>query len=821
MKSIYLLCLICPLFALSWSVQGQSTPPTGQITGLVRDRNTQELLIGVTVQTDVSSSTGSRVVGTTTDGEGRFKLVLPVGSYNLKATYVGYQPLSKFNLVVSSGNANELSFELDGEDQKLSEVTVKANRATAAVSSITTPNSIQRLTTEEIKTNPGGNFDISKVVQTLPGVGGSVGGLRNDIIIRGGAPNENVFYLDGIEIPVINHFQTQGGTGGPQGILNVSFIEDVTLSSSGFDARYDNALASVFQFKQREGNPERVQGNIRLSATELALTAEGPLAPRTTFLASARRSYLQYFFQLIDQPIRPNYWDFQTKITHKLDKKTTLTAIGVGAIDEFSFAVPRQTSPEKEYVIRSTPLVNQWNYTAGLSLKRLVNNGFVNVAVSRNAFNNALDRFEDGRTGDEAARTLLTRSRETENKLRFDVNQFVNGWRYSVGGVAQYVQFTNDFFAQLRRAVRSDDGLLVSPALSVRSATDVSFGRFGLFGQVSRSFLGSRLGLSAGVRSDMNTLTKTGLNPLKTISPRLSVSYALTDQWNLNASIGRYYKIPTYTTLGFRNAAGQLVNQNADYIASNHFVAGVEYLPLPTTRFTVEGFYKRYSQYPVSVASGISLANLGNNFNAIGNEAVTSTGKGRAYGVEVFFQQKLVKNLFLLASYTFVRSEFSGLDQVLRPSAWDNRHLFSGLLGRKFRRGWEIGLKYRYAGGAPYTPFDLAASQANFLTLGEGVLNYAQLNTLRLKSLNQFDFRIDKKWNTRRFTFDLFLDVQNAFVLPTPNYPDYVLKRAVDGSGFLTTDGLALKPNGSNGVPAVLTNNDPFVTPSIGFIVEF
>ncbi|TAE32004.1 MAG: TonB-dependent receptor [Cytophagales bacterium] len=787
----------------------------GNIVGTVRDGATQELLIGVTVK--VANGTQ----GVVTNTEGRYKLTLPVGSYNLIATYVGYTPLEKFNLVVTSGNDNQANFELNEENQRLNEVTVRANRATAAASSITTPNSIQRLTTEEIKTNPGGNFDVSRVIQTLPGVGGSPGGLRNDIIIRGGAPNENVFYLDGIEIPVINHFQTQGGTGGPQGILNVSFIEDVTLSSSSFDARYDNALASVFQFKQREGSRERVQGNFRVSGTELALTTEGPISPKTTFLASARRSYLQYFFRLIDLPIRPNYWDFQTKITHRFNKKTTLTAVGVGAIDEFSFAVPRETSPDKEFVVRRAPVVNQWNYTGGLSLRHLIENGFLNVALSRNAFDNALDRFEDGRTGDESARALRLRSREIENKLRIDINKSINGWRYSYGVSAQYAQFQNDVFSRIRTAVFDADGRQVSPEVRVRSNTDLDLGRFGAFVQVNRNVLNNRLGISAGLRTDMNTFTTTGMNPLRTLSPRLALSYALNERWNLNASVGRYTKIPIYTVLGFRNEQGQFANRDNEYIASNHYVAGVEFLPSPTRRFTVEGFYKKYSNYPVSVRDGISLANLGADFNAIGNERVTSTGRGSIYGLEVFFQQKLVKNLFVVASYTYVRSLFSGANDVLVPSAWDNRHLFSGLLGRKFKRGYEIGLKYRFAGGAPYTPFDLVASQRNFLSLGQGVLDFSQLNTLRLNPLNQFDFRIDKKWNFRRATFDLFLDVQNAFVLPTPNVPDFVLGRATDGSGYLTTDNRPIRPDGSNGVPTILPNSDPFVTPTIGFIVEF
>ncbi|MFV7869537.1 hypothetical protein, partial [Enterococcus faecium] len=156
------------------------------------------------------------------------------------------------------------------------------------------------------------------------------------------------------------HFQTQGSAGGPQGILNVSFIEDVKLSSSAFDAKYDNALSSVFQFKQRNGNPNKFQGNVRLSATEVATTFEGPLAKnkKTTFLASIRRSYLQLLFSAIDLPIRPNYWDFQTKITHQLDKKTTLSYIGIGVIDEFSFAKIKNATPEKLYVLNSNAIIN-------------------------------------------------------------------------------------------------------------------------------------------------------------------------------------------------------------------------------------------------------------------------------------------------------------------------------------------------------------------------------------------------------------------------------------------------------------------------------
>ncbi|MCC2546592.1 TonB-dependent receptor [Hymenobacter sp. BT175] len=817
MRTFYLLIFF--IFSASVPGRGQST---GILSGTVRDRATQQLLPGVTVALEGTT------LGTATDEEGRFRLTgIPTGSYNVRVSFIGYEVLLRSNVTITSGNANIVRFELTAAARQLGEVQVTASRA-IRVATAETPLSVQRLNVEEIKSNPGGNFDISKVVQSLPGVGGGgtggTAGFRNDIIIRGGAPNENVYYLDGIEVPVINHFQTQGSAGGPAGMLNVSFIEDVTLSSSAFEARYDNALSSVLQFRQRDGNPDRTQGNVRLSGTEVAGTLEGPLTKNTTYLASVRRSYLQLLFKAIDLPIRPNYWDAQFKVTTKLGPKTTLTALGLGALDHFEVAVPKESSPEKEYLLRNTPAIDQWNYTVGVALRQLISQGYLNVALSRTQLDNQVDLFEGGTSfsGDESRRVLLTRSGEAENKLRVDVNQTAGKWRYAYGASGQWIEFNSRYFNRLRRAVLNPDGSEQQPAVDVRFQSDLSFARFGLFAQVTRSLLpGDRLTLSAGLRTDGNSFTDGGANLLQTLSPRLSASYALAEKWNLNASVGRYYKIPPSTLLGFRDNGGRLVNQSADYIQSTHYVAGLEFLPAASTRFTVEGFYKKYGRYPVSVRNGISLANLGGDFAALGNEAVTSTGRGQAYGGEFFFQQKLTRNLFAVTSYTLFWSEFTGIDGRYKPSAWDTRHLASVLLGRKFGRGWEMGLKYRFAGGAPYTPYDLTASRQNYLTNGLGVLDYSRLNTERLGSFQQFDFRLDKRINLRRLTLDLYVDVQNAFVTSNPAPDSYTFQRTPDNTAFVTTDGQPLQPNGANAVPTLLDNSSSTVLPTIGFIVEF
>lgn len=792
----------------------------GVIAGTVINQSTQLPIEAVTVLVEQTA------LGAVTDSLGRFRVSnIDPKTYTIIFSKIGYKTFTLYNTVLTSGNEVSVTVEMQEDIQSIAEVTVTGRR-TAKVATLETPLSVQRLTSEEIKANPGGNFDISRVINTLPGVGGtagSVGGFRNDIIIRGGGPGENVFYLDGIEIPVINHFATQGAGGGPTGILNVSFIEDVKLSSSAFDARYDNALSSVFEFKQKKGNSNRVQGNVRLSATELAATLEGPLSnnKKTTFLASARRSYLQFLFQALDLPIRPNYWDFQYKVTHQFDKKTTLTLLGVGAIDEFSFAAPSEATPEKLYILNSNPNIDQWNYTVGASLKRTIKNGFWNLAISRNAFNNNITRFEDNLNPTPAQQSLDVTSNETENKLRFDVNQTVNGWKLSYGAVIQNPQFSNEGFARVRAEVRDTFGNLVQPEVKANFNSSTNFFKLGGFVQAGKRFFADRLGVNVGVRMDGNTFTEEGMNLLQTFSPRIGLSYVLSDQWTVNGSIGRYYRLAPYTVLGFQDNNRNFINKDAKYLRSDHYVVGLEYLPKNTTRFTIEGFYKQYGNMPVSVRDGINLANKGGDFNILGNEDIVSNGKGRTYGVEFFVQQKLTKRFYGVFSYTFFVSEFSGVDEKYVASAWDNRHLLSVTWGYKFPRNWELGLKFRYQGGAPYTVFDEVASRQNYLSTGEGILDYARLNQNRLSAFNASDVRIDKKWNFKRLTLDVFLDVSNWYVAKSPAFPQYTFQRTANNSGFATTNGRPVAADGSNAIPVILQNNDPSVTPTIGFIVEF
>lgn len=811
MKNIHFFS-ICFLL-ISVSVFSQNN---GQIIGSVEDENTTENLSGVNISIEETS------LGTTTDSTGYFKLTLPVGTYSVTASFLGYKISTQYNIEVNSGNDRIIHFEMSPQLEALEGVVISTNRETSAkTTDMITPLSVQQLTSQEIKSNPGGNFDVSKVVQTLPGVGLSNGvGERNDIIIRGGAPNENVYYLDGIEIPVLNHFQTQGSSGGAQGILNVSFIESLKLSTSAFDSKYNDALSSTFVIKQRNGNPHRFSGNIHASLTETALTLEGPISSKTTFLSSVRKSYLGLLFKLIDLPIRPDFYDFQYKVNHKFNDKTTLTAIGLGAIDNFSFAPTKNATPENTYVLRSTPYINQWTYTMGFNLNTRIENGFMNFTLSRNMFHTTLDKFEDEHKI-EQNRTLFVDSDEVENKFRFDYNKFLNGWRISSGIEVQYVGYSGDVFNKIRNEIKDEDDSIISPKQTIAFNSKINFWKYGLFAHVAKHFFNEKLLLSGGVRSDMNSFTESRNNPSKTLSPRLSASYSINNQWSINGSVGTYFKTPIYSALGYKDTTGNFINKDLKYTRSTHYVLGTEFFPKRSLRFTFEGYYKRYNDYPLSEVTGVSLANQGSQFGSVGSERILSTGSGETYGFELFVQQKMTDRLFYVTSYSYVVSKFSGVDGELKSSSWDNRHLFTVTLGYKFNNDWDLGLKYRFAGGSPYTLFDMAASQQNYLLLGEGIPDVNLLNKNRLSNYSQLDIRIDKKYNFKKTSLIVYLDIQNLLVQKNETEPYYTFKRNASNTGFETTDGLPIKMDGSNGIPTILENKSGRPLPSLGVIYEF
>lgn len=728
------------------------------------------------------------------DGAFEIKNVVP-GSYNLTVSFIGFVSQTKFNIIIKSKGNTTFNFTLIESSEELDEVIISNKNKISRPKE--TPLSTQSLSAVEIATYPGGNNDVVQVAQTLPGVSPSVGGFRNDLIIRGGAPNETVYYLDGVEVPNINHFATQGSAGGPVGLLNVSFISDVTLSTSAFGAQYDNPLSGVLQFKQRDGNREGFNTNIRVSATDAAFTFEGPLFKKqnkqsnTSFLFSVRRSYLQALFELIGLPIRPNYWDYQYKLSHKINEYNDLYVVGLGSIDDFSVEAPDEFDEEAQAVLEQAPFIEQKTNTIGVTWKKrfVDGSGFMETTVSNNRLENVFTNYIDPEN--ETGIIFRNDAVESETKLRYQLTKFVNDWKFTGGFNAQHSFYTNN-------TVNNTDNIFYT--------TEIDFMKYGIFANATRSFFQNKLDVSLGFRMDDDSFT-TSNDLLSTFSPRLSLSYEFVEDWRISATAGRYYKIAPYTILGFRDNNGLLTNKDSDYTQSDHYVLGLQHYLSPSASVSIEGFYKRYNDYPVSVLDQVSLANKGADFEVLGNEDIETVGKGRSYGLEFQYQQKLSNNFYSILSYTYFFSEFTGFDtSVYIPSVWDSRHLVSFVGGYKLKKNWEISSRYRFAGRTPFVPKDLTQT---LITYPEVVLDYSRLGEEKLETFSQLDIRVDKKWNYQKWSLNIFFEVQNILAQNIPTPPEYGLSRDTNGNLINPRSLTEIEQDTSTPIP------------SIGIVVDF
>mgnify|MGYP001480801786 FL=1 len=770
------------LLLISLNLQSQNL---GTISGKVFNNDTGLTLEGATIQVEDSDFFAI------TNSEGLFEIKdIPTSSYNVKASFIGFKSQTIFNVIVKSAGNQSLQYGLNPSSEELDEVIVVES---PFKTSIETPLSTQTFSAVEIETYPGGNNDITRVIQSLPGISPSVGGFRNDIIIRGGGPNETVYYIDGIEIPNINHFSTQGSSGGPVGLVNISFIKDVTLSTSSFGAEYDNALSGVLSFVQKEANKEKISGNFRVGSSEAGITLDGPINQDTSFIFSLRRSYLQFIFKAFGFSFLPDYWDYQMKLNHKIDNYNYINFIGIGSIDELTVNEPDEFDFENQSTIEQIPITNQKSRTFGVTWKRIYknSNGFFNLSLSNNKLENNFERFEDNVS--KTNKVYSNISTEEDIKLRFISNNSFENYKFSFGGNFQISKYSNRTLFKF---------------YNINYNSNIDFFKYGLFLKSSKRFFNDKLSVSFGIRTDQDNFTSVN-KIFENISPRLALSLALSrnNKWNLNFTTGRYYKMPTYTSLGFRDLNNMLTNKNSKYTKSDHLVIGLEFINSESSRFTIELFDKRYSNYPVSLTDMVSLANKGGDFEVLGNEKILTIGKGKSYGMELLYQQKLKNNFYGILSYTFFYSKFSGIDKIYLPSVWDNRNLFSFTGGYKLKKNWEISSKLRYTDKTPYAPINIELSNMSY---PEIVFDYSQLGNYFLDKFLKLDLRIDKRWNFKTTSMNFYIDAENLLANEIPVPPEYGLLRDSNQNVIIPRS-----------LIEVQSDNRTSIIPSVGFVFYF
>ena len=739
--------LLCAAFVLLASPAARAQEASYPVSGRVIDRLSRQPVAYAAVVL-----AGEERVGTSSDSLGRFRLerVRP-GIRRLAVSSVGYKSLLTPEYMVSAATPF-LEIELEEDATQVEAVTVRPApfRATAE-----SPVGLQVIGVREIEKSPGSNRDVSRIVRSYPGVAFSPVGYRNDLIVRGGGPSENKFFMDGIEIPNINHFATQGATGGPVSIVNADLVQEISFYTGAFPADRAGALSSVLDFRLRDGNPGKHTFKATLGASEVGVSGNGPLGGKTTYLFSLRQSYLQLLFKLLGLPFLPNYIDGQVKVRTRLSERDEVTFLALAGIDNMRLNVDEE-GEDAAYLLSYLPRIRQETFTVGALWRHYAGRHVQTLSVSHNYLNNRNLKYRNNDSSTEENLLLRLRSVEQKSALRAENRSYVGRWSIREGLELSWSNYAN----------RTQQRLYTDRSALSDYRTRLGIVGWGAFAAAEYASVDKRLTASAGLRMDGCDYSSRLAEFWRQLSPRAAVSYALSDAWSVSGSAGLYYQLPPYTALGFKQE-GVLVNRSLDYLRVGMLCAGADWRRGERLIVSVEGFYKSYGQVPLSVGDGIPLSCKGDDYGTVGAEALTSTARGRAYGVETMARWQIPGRLNVVGSVTLYRSEYRhGAEGEWIASAWDNRFVANVSGTYDFPRNWSLGAKLSAIGGAPYTPYDLGKSSLveAWDAQGRPYYDYARYNAGRLDAYAQLDVRLDKTFYFRHCMLGFYIDLQNVTV---------------------------------------------------------
>lgn len=709
------------LIVFNLSAQDKSS-----IQGTVLDETTQQPIIGANVILPGTT------FGAATDIEGNFYIGgIPVGTYLLRVDYIGYSPRTVSDVVVKTSRPSVLNVEIQESVLELEAAIVVADYF---VKSQDTPASTQVQSSEEIRRLPGGFEDVVRAISILPGVAQADGG-RNDLIVRGGAPSENLYIIDNIEVPNINHFGTQGASGGPQSFINLDFVDKTSFSTGGFTAKYGDRLSSVLDISLREGLEDQYVSKTTISASQFGFNLEGGLPQDGNFLFSARRSYLDFIFKAAGFGFVPEYWDFLGKASFKLNQTDQLTFLGIAALNNVKWFNDTQEQRNSNSQVLGS---DQQQIVAGVSYQHLLNSGLFTMALSQ--VNVDYD-FNQKNTNLEPIFQNVSHDRQTSLKAD-GVWRLNRNLRLSAGAKLNRTDFYSDML------LNQEDVPGIGTLRVEQEYSTIGY-KSGAYAQLAQRFF--RLNYTAGIRVDHYSI----LEAAPVLSPRFSVSYNLTGELTSTLSVGRYNQYPSTVWL-----VAEESNRDLEPIKADQIVLGLEYLWRADTRVTIEAYTKQYQNYPVSltrpylvmVNTGAGFGGSEEGFASFGVDPLSSDGTGWARGLELFIQKKMSEVPYYgTLSVSYNQASFKALDGIERPGSFDQTWIMNLGGGYIFNEKWEFSTKLRYATGRPYTPLDENGQQLT-----------SAYNSVRLDPNHTLDVRLDRRWGGQ-WGLITYIDIQNIY----------------------------------------------------------
>jgi outer membrane receptor protein involved in Fe transport len=770
----------------------QDTTGTGTITGAVR-RAGGQVVEGVRVCALGSSSCA------TTDAKGAFRIEgLRAGTYQLElvplASEAGDLPFVTDPVAVRAGLEGALDVTLPESSTLQQTVTVTAP-AFAVPEEV--KSSAFLVSPIDILKSASALQDVSRYVQTLPGVAIGTNDFRNDIIVRGGSPLENLFVVDNVEIPNINAFANFASAGGTVSILDAELIEDVTFLTGGYPAPYINRTSSVLQIAQREGRRDGFRGWTTLGFAGAGTILEGPIgrggtdSTKGSWIVSARRSFLDFFTDDIGIGGVPVLYTLNAKGVYDVTARDRVWLVNVSGIDEIRLGAPEggttgEESDGNEELFNFDIRYDGWRTATGFNWQRLFGTRGVGLfglthseakvgsqvkdlvkdgvpppgtPVDEVIANSPTVFFEDSREGETTLKYDLTLSAPFETKIQAGGSFKAFRIRYDVdspyGSDNPYsLDASTDAFTLNTRFSAYQTGAYIQATKDVTSRLDVT--------------LGGRL-------DHYQALDEVRF------SPRVGVGYRLTDKVTWTASYGAYYQQPYFIFL-----ATFPENRVLDPWRADHVVTGVAWQPSASWRLTLEAYRKDYDDYPVATEyPSLSLANIGDTFNV--REALfplTSAGDGYSQGVELFVEKRFGGGLYGQGNLSLSRTRHAGLDGVLRPGSFDYPVVFNVTGGYRLSRAWDVSMRVSWLSGRPYTPYDEQVSGEQ----RRAVYDLSNVNAFRAPDYFRLDVRVDRTFLVGGQPFVLFGGVQN--LTNRRNFAGYQWNRATNTQEFSEQQGI-------------------------------
>ena len=776
---------------------------SGTVTGIVTDASTKEPLIGANILIVELENVGSAA-----DFQGKFIVNVPVGSYSIRASLMGYTPVVKTDVIVKTGSEIYLDIQLSQTTLELNEVQVTADYFDKTV--LENNLSTIALSVEEIKRSPGSIGDFQRILQGMAGVSFS-NDQNNELLVRGGSPNENLTVFDGMELHSTNHYPNEFNSGGPINMINVSLIQDIQFSLGGFVSKYGDKMSSVMNITSRDGTRNKFfTGQTNFSMAGAGAILEGGInGGKGSWLLSARKSYIDLIAGSVGLTAVPKYYDIQYKLAYDLSQSHKLSWSGIYGNDKILIeGETDQTYLSKAGSIDSIDVYNvdvkQSQWATGLTLRSLWSNSLYSaITLYGNNYHEDVNVKDDftkrifDNTG-KVAKTQVISSRKVFNNLSDNFEAALKaefGWNISktnkldfgaslkFGGYKQTAHIDPD----TARYDLNNDGIFDQVVILPSSELNYDLK---LFNQ-GKSYayindivelMDKRLLLNLGVRYDYFSYSGAS-----NISPRFSLSYYLVPLLtSVNFAYGEFYQTQNYPTYGDRYQS--YINKNVENSHSRHFVLGIEHIVTNGLKVNLEGYYKKYTDIPVRE----DFVHFDN--HTFRSEKWLNIGSQSVYGIDLQIQQKLVTDLYGTISFSRMWSEVDdqriGREGKTFESDYDFPYVFTAIVGKRFKdlrkdsKDWpfylkypsyllplsddmEISLRWRYASGKPYTPMTYTTNEQHRVggstwTEGSWVAT-EDINGTRYPAYHRLDLGFSSRYNFDSWNLVITLSIQNLY----------------------------------------------------------